>query len=145
MKYWIMTIFFLANKLAKLADEIASEIDSYAVCLTMDTLKVFSTVMNLEDKKRRLCNFKVLADFFKSKLDKEQLEIVKKYLIKGDSFEQIAYGTGLSRSTTIRRYNSAINKSIAACLSLTYDEDRLMEEYKDFPVIIKTLGKFKTS
>jgi len=142
MKHWITTIFFLAGKLGKLVDGLTKEMENYAISLTMETFRVLDTLMKLEDKKRRLCNFKVLAVFFKSKLDNEQIEIVRRRIIKGETFEEVASVLEISKSTAGRKYSEAINKSIAASLSLTYDEDRLLEDYKDIPLIMKTYNKF---
>ncbi|MCL2847571.1 MAG: hypothetical protein FWE13_02315 [Firmicutes bacterium] len=142
MKHWISTIFYLNNKLNKLLDALSQELESYAVNLTIDTFRVFDLIMKIEDKKRRICNFKVLGDLIKSKLNISQKEIVNRYIVKGDSFEQIAYGSGVSKSTTNRRFKEAINIAIATAISLGYNEDKLTKEYCDIMLITKIFRNF---
>ena len=142
MKFWITAIFYLANRLEELADRVSEEIDALSVSLTMETYKLFETVLALEDKKRRLCNFKVLGGLMKEKLSTGEQEVLLRH-IRGESFEEIGTALGISKSTAARKFKSAVDTCIAYSESLTYTERRYIDEYKDIPLIWRTVKRME--
>jgi len=141
MKEWILSVFFLQNKLKDLAAQIDSEIKIYSLSLTMDTNKLFDKVMQLQDKRRRVVNFKVLYDIMKDNLSASEKTILADSA-KGNSFNEIGQKLNVSKSTAARYFKQAIDKCTNVAHSLNFTLERFKKEYGDILLIHKTASKF---
>jgi len=139
MKVWIKAIFLLASKLGQLAAAIAEEMDTLSTDITPETFGAFDRMLTLEDRKRRVCNFKVFRDLLRAKLTRDEYELIKRHMLKGETFEEIAASGAYSKSALARKFNQAIDTCIELMQSLTYGEARLLKDYKDIPLIYKTV------
>jgi len=146
MKFWVMAIFAVYGKLRRMVELLDEQIDGLSVQIVGDTYQLFDRVIALNDKKRCLVNLKVLGDMLKKLLDKDEFEIVVKHA-KGKTFEEIALMVSLSKSSVNRKFLKAIEKCTKHLEALTYNEERLLEEYKDLPGVFKVVKKmgYKTN
>lgn len=142
MKHWILAVFNLASRLGKLCDRVDQEIDAVSCSLTTDTYTLCEAILALSDKKVRLINFKVMGQLMKEKLSDTEFEIVS-CRARGATFEEIGNACGLSKSTAARRFQSAVEKCARAAGQLTFTEKKFTDEYKDIPLIYKTVKKFE--
>jgi len=143
MKAWIRTIFLLKSKIGQLVELIAEEMDALSVDIAANTLTVFTKMLALEDKKRRVVNFKVFSTLLKGQLEKQEYSLIKLHIVDGKSFEEIAPLFESSKSALSRKFNKAINKCEDFLIKLTFNEERLVSEYKDIALIYRTVQKIK--
>ena len=142
MKAWVLANFYLARKMDKLAERIDEEIDRSSLLLKIDTATLFEVIFNLNDKKRRVVNFKVLHSMLLKQLYLQEMGIISRY-IKGQTLEEIGKEYEISKSTVSRRLKQAIDKCIKIFESLQFTEERLEKEYAEIPLIYKAVRKFK--
>ena len=141
MKFWVMAIFSLSERLARLARRVDKDMESLSVSMTVETVTLFEAMLALEDKKRRICNFKVFKDLMVDKLKPGELEIVSRY-IKGEVLQEIADDLKISKSTAARKFNRAMDVCGKYLVSMTFTEERFLAEYKDIPLIWRTVKQF---
>jgi len=141
MKFWIKTVFYLAGKLGRLVDTIDKEMAELSLCMVSDTFTIFDSMLKLEDKKRRLCNFKVIRDLMRAGLELQEKEIVRRHVIRGQTFGEIASDMDISKSKVNRIFLEAVKKCEAVAISLTYTEERFEKEYADIPLVFGTYKK----
>jgi len=140
MKVWIKAIFLLGNKLGQLADAVQEELEKLSIDLTVETFRAFERMMALENKKRRLCNFKVLKDLLKAQLTADEKQVFKLRLEKSKSFDETADILQLHKSSVVRRFNKGMDKCLDFLNRLTYTEERFKSEYGDVEVICKSVS-----
>ena len=143
MKAWIKAIFFLNSKLGNLLDSIQDEMDVLSKNLILETFTLCDKMLKLEDKKRRICNLKVLHSLFKSKLSNIEYNLIKKHLLQGKTFEEISATLTKSKSQLSRDYCKALDKCEEVSIAMTFSEERLEREYKDIILVYKTVKKFR--
>jgi len=143
MTEWIKAIFALAPKMGALADAISEEMDALSMDLVTNTYRVFEKMMMLENKKRRVVNFKVFRDLLKGQLTKDEYAFVRMHIVKGKTFVEIAEVSDYSKSGASRKFKEIMHKCEEYMQKLTYSVDRLIEEYKDIELVSRTMGLLK--
>jgi len=143
MKVWIKAIFLLASKMGALAEAIAQEMDNLSVDYITNTIVACEQMMLLEDKKRRVVNFKVFNNLLKAQLTKDEYKLVKLHVIEAKTFEEIAIELESSKSALSRKFNCIIKTCEEFLTKLTYTQDRLLKEYKDIALVYKMVQKLE--
>ena len=142
MNSWIKTIFFLSSKLGKLEKILKGSMEDLSKNMTLDTYTLCNKMLAIEDKLRRVCNFRVIGKMLEAHLSKDELTLIKRHIIAKETFADMAYEAGLNKSTLTRRFAKAIDSCITFCENLTFTLDRMQKDYKDIPLIIETLKMF---
>lgn len=142
MNFWILTILDMSTKLDYYADNLEKRAEGLSVCLTKDTLSLFNEIMDLNNKKIKLINFKVMYDSVIATLKKDERIIMEEYA-KNQTLEEIGKLLDVNKSTVMRRMNKAILKCGAVLTALGYTSKKLFSEYGDYAAVYYTFTKIK--
>jgi len=139
---WIKAVFFLSGKLSKLEKILQESMEKLSTNMSIDTYSLCNQMLLVEDKLRRVCNFKVLSKMLCAHLPKDDTVLIKRHIIAKQSFADIAAELGVHKSTPSRKFNKAIEACVKFCEGLTFNLSRFEKDYKDIPLITETVKMF---
>ncbi|MCL2860818.1 MAG: hypothetical protein FWE22_00180 [Firmicutes bacterium] len=87
-------------------------------------------ILDLLNKKVRLCNLKVMFNEIMNCFDEDEKELFQIVLDKRQFLSDIAREKGINKSSMLRRFDKLILKASCVLIELRFDEDRLEREYK---------------
>jgi DNA-binding NarL/FixJ family response regulator len=130
------------GKLNALCERIESGIEACSRDLRTETIKLFDSLISLNDKKVRVINFKVLGKLIKDKLSADEKKMLK-MAAAGKTIEETAAFFNLNKSTVYRKIKASVKKAAGVLNGLSFNAERLEREYKDIPLIYRAMQKFK--
>ena len=141
MKNWIRVIFALNNRLDALTYSIDRQVENMSELLTVPTMELFDSIIELNDKKVRIINMRVLHDKMKEALSSREYYVIARSS-HGASFSEIGESLGLSKGHVYRLYQRTIQKLTRVLSSYGYTEEKFLEDYKDIPLIARMYKKY---
>lgn len=141
MEFWVLMILALENKLEAVAESCTRQAEEASLALGGDTFSAFEKVIEINDKKRRIVNMKVLCDTIASSLESCETELLKDYVRR--SAGEIAADTGASRSKVYRDIRRACGKAAKAIARLGFKEEEMARDYGEIALCARTYGRIK--
>ena len=141
MKYFVLTVLRLYDKLDELSDALTATAERAATSVKWDAEELMLYLMDINDKKRMLANVKVMRDRIINDLG-PAAEILRLYAL-GASAEEIAETENVSRSTALRRLSRALSDGVRVLSRLGITAEKLENEYFTLPIIKTVYEKIR--
>lgn len=130
----MLVAFSSLPKIAKFIDfsvksRVKSGFQSKHMRYGLQNEKLFESIIQLNDEKRKICNLKVIITQALEQLSPTHTELLRLRFFEKKTFQEIAKLTNVVIRTVFRRYDSAIEdfENILACAG--FDEEWLEAEY----------------
>ena len=129
MKSWVVAIVKVQPRLEDMVRLLMHKIERHSKDMTGDTFSLCEKILLLADKKRRLCNLKVIFERITKNFSSEEKELFEDVVGERGLLSEKAREKGVNRSTMLRRFEKLTIKAGESLLKLGFDKERLEKDY----------------
>lgn len=138
MKDWIMLVLAVDPRLDSLTETIDARVETLAATPVLGTMSQIERIMELNDKKIKLINLRVMHDRMCAALSSAEYELIFYYAM-GFSVAKLAARRQRSPAYIYRRLLKIFNKCERVLCEMKLDPVRLASDYKDIPLVYRQL------
>lgn len=141
MEYWVLTMLALENKLEAAAESCTRQAEEAALEQGGDAFSAFEKVIEINDKKRRIVNMKVLCDTVKGSLAPQESELLVAYV--RHTAGELAAALSESRLKVYRDVKRALSKAAKALARIGFKKEELERDYRELALFSRTYNRLK--